>query len=191
MKAHTPSRNTALICLILFILGLIGMFVPLAHVQYIGPYIKFINHIAAYLLIAGYGLVAFRDPYGIRPLAIGEGEGPYGREVMLASETVAIEGTDWVRHFDVDPFVKHCLLEGLDDVLELDLGTASITAIRRDYHFALAIDHAVADRVGRKSAKDHGVRRADSGTCEHRNGESRNKRHIERDPIARLHADAV
>ena len=57
MKAHTPSRNTALICLIVFILGLIGVFVPLAHIQYIGPYIKFINHLATYLLIGGYGLL--------------------------------------------------------------------------------------------------------------------------------------
>ncbi|GEM_PF-2021818 len=57
MKAHTPSRNTALICLIVFILGLIGLFVPLGQIQYIGPYIKFINHVAVYLLIGGYGLL--------------------------------------------------------------------------------------------------------------------------------------
>ena len=57
MKAHTPSRNTTLICLIVFILGLIGVFVPLAHIHYIGQYLKFINHIAVYLLIGGYGLL--------------------------------------------------------------------------------------------------------------------------------------
>jgi hypothetical protein len=57
VKAHTPSRNTALICLIVFILGLIGLFVPLGQIQYIGPYIKFINHVAVYLLIGGYGLL--------------------------------------------------------------------------------------------------------------------------------------
>lgn len=57
MKAHSPSRNTALICLIVFILGLIGWFVPLAQIQYIGPYLKFINQIAVYLLIGGYGLL--------------------------------------------------------------------------------------------------------------------------------------
>lgn len=57
MKAHTPSRQTALICLVVFILGVIGMFVPLAQIQYIGPYLKFINHIAVYLLIGGYGLL--------------------------------------------------------------------------------------------------------------------------------------
>ena len=33
MRAHAPSRNTALICLIIFILGLFGTFVPLAQIQ--------------------------------------------------------------------------------------------------------------------------------------------------------------
>lgn len=57
MKAHIPSRNTAFICLIVFILGLIGLFVPLGQIHTIGPYLKFINQIAVYLLIGGYGLL--------------------------------------------------------------------------------------------------------------------------------------
>lgn len=57
MRVHSPSRNTALICLILFVLGLIGMYVPLSQIQYLGQYLKFINEIAVYLLIGGYGLL--------------------------------------------------------------------------------------------------------------------------------------
>ncbi|HEY2925409.1 amidophosphoribosyltransferase [Piscinibacter sp.] len=54
-------------------------------------------------LIAGYGLLAFRDPFGIRPLCFGEGTTPVGREVMVASESVAIEGTGHKVLRDVAP----------------------------------------------------------------------------------------
>ncbi|MEF7613258.1 amidophosphoribosyltransferase [Aquincola sp. MAHUQ-54] len=58
---------------------------------------------AVVALIAGYGLLAFRDPFGIRPLVYGEAEGPGGRTVVVASETVAIEGTGHVPTRDVKP----------------------------------------------------------------------------------------
>ena len=58
---------------------------------------------AVVALIAGHGLLAFRDPFGIRPLCIGEGVGAAGREVMVASESVAIEGTGHTVIRDVAP----------------------------------------------------------------------------------------
>ncbi len=48
---------------------------------------------AVIVLVAGYGLLAFRDPFGIRPLSVGSLETPDGPELIVASESVAIEGT--------------------------------------------------------------------------------------------------
>lgn len=52
--------------------------------------------------IAGYGLLAFRDPFGIRPLCLGKFESELGTEWMVASESVALEGSgfDFVRDVD-------------------------------------------------------------------------------------------
>ncbi|MET0343189.1 MAG: amidophosphoribosyltransferase [Polyangiales bacterium] len=58
---------------------------------------------AVIVLIAGYGILAFRDPFGIRPLALGEVQTPTGRAVMVASESVALEGTGHKFVRDVAP----------------------------------------------------------------------------------------
>jgi amidophosphoribosyltransferase len=55
---------------------------------------------AVVALIAGHGLLAFRDPHGIRPLALGRGA---DGSVMVASESVALEGTGQAFERDVAP----------------------------------------------------------------------------------------
>jgi amidophosphoribosyltransferase len=54
-------------------------------------------------LIAGYGLLAFRDPFGIRPLCIGRVDTDKGPEWMIASESVALEGLGFTFVRDVHP----------------------------------------------------------------------------------------
>jgi amidophosphoribosyltransferase len=44
---------------------------------------------AVIAMIAGHGVLAFRDPHGIRPLCLGRTDGTW----MMASESVALEGT--------------------------------------------------------------------------------------------------
>lgn len=46
---------------------------------------------AVVAMIAGFGLVAFRDPYGIRPLIIGRNITDEGPEYLVASESVALD----------------------------------------------------------------------------------------------------
>ncbi|MFG0231653.1 amidophosphoribosyltransferase [Achromobacter sp. 413638] len=53
--------------------------------------------------ISGYGLLAFRDPHGIRPLCIGRQETDEGVEWMVASESVALEGSGFAFVRDVAP----------------------------------------------------------------------------------------
>ncbi|AGF48315.1 amidophosphoribosyltransferase [Candidatus Kinetoplastibacterium oncopeltii TCC290E] len=54
-------------------------------------------------IISGYGLVAFRDVNGIRPLCIGRQETNKGTEWMVASESVALEGNGFTFVRDIDP----------------------------------------------------------------------------------------
>lgn len=58
---------------------------------------------AVVAMVAGYGLLAFRDPNGIRPLVIGRLDAPEGTEWIVASESVAIEAMGYQVVRDVAP----------------------------------------------------------------------------------------
>ncbi len=52
--------------------------------------------------IADGGLVAFRDPFGIKPCVFGEKETPEGKWFACASETVVLDVNGYKRSFDLD-----------------------------------------------------------------------------------------
>ncbi|WP_444677417.1 amidophosphoribosyltransferase [Halomonas sp. E19] len=58
---------------------------------------------AAVAIINGVGLVAFRDPNGIRPVVFGTRDEGNGQEVMIASESVALDVGGFELHRDLAP----------------------------------------------------------------------------------------
>jgi amidophosphoribosyltransferase len=58
---------------------------------------------AVVAMIIGHGIVAFRDPNGIRPIILGERETSNGMEYMVASESVALNSLGFSRVRDLSP----------------------------------------------------------------------------------------
>ncbi|TAK61849.1 amidophosphoribosyltransferase [Methylobacter sp.] len=58
---------------------------------------------AVVIMIAGFGILGFRDPHGIRPIVFGARKTEHGSEFMIASESVALDvlGFELIR--DIEP----------------------------------------------------------------------------------------
>ncbi|MEW5887923.1 MAG: amidophosphoribosyltransferase [Pseudomonadota bacterium] len=80
---------------------------------------------AVVAMIAGYGLLAFRDPYGIRPLVIGRNVTPEGTEYLVASESVALDTLGFQILRDVAP------------------GEAVLVDTRGNFHSRQCADHTM------------------------------------------------
>ena len=64
---------------------------------------------AAIAMIIGYGIVGFRDPYGIRPVCYGKRSTPQGDEYMIASESVALNVLGFELINDILPGEAVCI----------------------------------------------------------------------------------
>lgn len=58
---------------------------------------------AVVAMIPGFGILGFRDPYGIRPIIYGRRDTDDGPEYMIASESVALEGCGFQVIADIAP----------------------------------------------------------------------------------------
>tara|TARA_Y100001936_G_scaffold253640_1_gene319683 strand:+ start:17531 stop:19051 length:1521 start_codon:yes stop_codon:yes gene_type:complete len=68
-----------------------------------GVYTRCKGAYAVVAMIAGYGLLAFRDPHGIRPLVFGSIETEHGIEYLVASESVALDTLGFKLIRDIGP----------------------------------------------------------------------------------------
>ncbi len=100
---------------------------------------------AAVALIAGVGLVAFRDPNGIRPVVIGRRESAAGPEYIVASESVVLDILGFELISDIAP--GECVFVTLDGELHRKVSdhAASYTPCMFEYVYFARPDSMIDD----------------------------------------------
>ncbi len=68
-----------------------------------GTHARCVGGYAVATLLLDYGVLAFRDPHGIRPLVLGERDTGAGKEYAVASESVALDILGFKLLRDVEP----------------------------------------------------------------------------------------
>ncbi|KAJ3193916.1 amidophosphoribosyltransferase [Irineochytrium annulatum] len=125
-------------------------------------------------MIAGYGIIGFRDPNGIRPLIYGERKSPTGsgKDWMLASESVVLDALGFTNFQDVKP--GEAVIFSKDRVIKRQLITSKeftpcifeyVYFARPDsvmdgvsvYKARLAMGEALAQQVQKQLGNDNNI----------------------------------
>lgn len=127
---------------------------------------------AVLIMIAGFGVLGFRDPHGIRPLVYGKRETEKGTEYMLASESVALDTLGFELIRDVLPgeaifintegecFTQKCV-ESFDsspclfEYVYLARPDSLIDGVLV-YKFRMSLGHYLAEKI-QKEFPDHDI----------------------------------
>ena len=103
-NVNTESDSEVLLNVFAHELAQQGALTPQAAVAAVaGVHRRCTGGYAVVSMVLGLGLVAFRDPHGIRPLVLGKREGANGTEYAIASESVALDILGFVRERDIKP----------------------------------------------------------------------------------------
>ena len=101
---NTESDSEVLLHVLAHELGERGALSPASALAAVGAVHRRVKGgYAIVALVLGLGLVAFRDPNGIRPLVLGKRETPKGDEYAVASESVALDLLGFKLLRDVKP----------------------------------------------------------------------------------------
>lgn len=65
---------------------------------------------ACVAMLAGFGIIAFRDPNGIRPVGMGVRKTSTGNDYLFASESVVADASGFGEWEDVKPGIENMFL---------------------------------------------------------------------------------